>query len=260
MRSKTTAVLLCTGLPILGMGYGTIAAAVDQARLMGKNEPHVERRSLEALPEAIARAEKAFGIEYGRAPQLAFGTPGTGYKNTAMTYDAESDTITVISRSFLFEGQQPLFTSIIPLAGSTQTLEDTLTHEAGHAYKKRVIDELEAKGRTVPDCINNFDPACTTVSEGIAEYFMYASDQSMRQERCTLPETAQGFLSAGGGSEPSYPCGHVLVAPILRQLGVREGIARTVLHPPTEAELFDMPAYQQRVLALKSVLEHQNDP
>ena len=143
---------------------------------------------------------------------------------------------------------------------NTNALRRVLDHEIGHFY-------IHALNRSLTDehCYN-----CSwqdyefyseyeyigkdLISEGIAEYFSRKINGTETGRECTdeIWKTYSPLdteMSDEVYGDRYYGCSHRLVKPVIDAYGV-EGIKRLLVNPPkTQADIADIPFYQNRILA-----------
>ena len=180
------------------------------------------------LVQNMREQEKFLNIKYKNIPELKYLIPRELGKNRRFFcgyYNQEKNII--------------YYNSEIEMCGP----DETLRHEVAHSYIiKKCLENKTCKNyRESTD--DEFKMVISNLmNEGIAEYF----DRGLKNKKTEftdeeLPEELEDFKFV------IYDAGYHLVKPIIDEFRGK-GVDYLIQNPPTPEELFNLPAYRERIL------------
>lgn len=227
---------------------------------------------LQKAPEVISQVEHHTGMSTGE-PAVDFINITTDVSSMAITGlfdDDENKVYLNYSIRWKFEEDSPpLSVRFLQYLGSPiqlappLNLEETLVHEVGHAVMNHQKNVLLRRGLKIPSIVYEEKKELSAeekldvfianryVGEGFAET-LTKDILGMPSEDCDW-QLAHSRLKAEddviGIYRDFYRCGHALVAPIVKKIGYEESASRLLFDPPRFADLKNIGAYHERIMA-----------
>lgn len=233
--------------------WGAVGAPVSQYACKRVENNAVKNYAQNNLVAIILEQEKRLGIKHKNIPKLQFGLHAS-YAGTVVdyrtivygSYDYKTRTINLTTGMLTLPEAHLLKKYLAKVLTINrvvlQDVKSTLDHELAHSYVHSI--KKQKTFQDWPILSPSYSELCELlVDEGIATYF----EKELNGGSPDFNENEFKEDVKNWGVRTIYDGGYTLFKPIIDKHRER-GIAKIILDPPTELDLFNLPAYRQRIL------------